>query len=569
METPMKAMEASEKVTPEQWATTSIKDRITLMKKVRGNLKAHAEELARAEAEMKNRLMGEEYYNVDESKATTVIPVANTLSAAIDLYEALAKGKRPEPLGVEEINSNLFKIHVYPRSVKDKLMAYTQKAYLYVQCEQERQGTRGEQGKQEKRRVPKQTDPMDKPTGVIGVLGAGNFSSPLEVVKALVLDNSVVIHKPHPLNAKIDKIWEKIFAPLMDAGAVAFCDADQGEALVNLPKLSKIYFTGGSSTAMAIQSTTKTPVISECGGNNPCLIVPGIRPWTAKEIEHQAILIASAAKVNGGAVCGRPQTIVTSKQWPQREEFLTALKKALETDTPAGGTYYPGSNDVWEGFAKAHSDAEIIEPEFGRYKSGQFMLITDVQEDGHAVKHEAFCQIMGEVSLDISVDPSFPVDQSNSPDPNDPEVFLSEAVKFCNEKLSGTLGAAILMDEQTMKRYRKQLDQAIIDLHYGAVTVNNMPAIVFLNPYLTWGGNETRPGQPFVSGQGNFGNLLGYENIEKSVIVDRFMSPGHFLNTNKAAFQSLAAGMASYAIEPTWKNIAGLMFGVMTAGLKK
>ncbi|MCJ1877452.1 aldehyde dehydrogenase, partial [Klebsiella sp. HSTU-Sny5] len=80
--------------------------------------------------------------------------------------------------------------------------------------------------------------------------------------------------------------------------------------------------------------------------NNPCIIVPGDRPWTKKEIEHQAVQIATMAKFNGGANCGRPQTPVTSKYWPQRKEFLDALRVALAETTPAMGMYYPGADKV-------------------------------------------------------------------------------------------------------------------------------------------------------------------------------------------------------------------------------
>ena len=43
----------------------------------------------------------------------------------------------------------------------------------------------------------------------------------------------------------------------------------------------------------------------------------------------------------------------------------------------------------------------------------------------------------------------------------------------------------------------------------------NIPPLVFTNPDLTWGGNEE--GTEMVSGSGNFGNLLCFENAEKSV----------------------------------------------------
>ncbi|MFV9925294.1 MAG: hypothetical protein AB8U93_06765 [Francisella endosymbiont of Hyalomma scupense] len=78
-------------------------------------------------------------------------------------------------------------------------------------------------------------------------------------------------------------------------------------------RLSKIYFTRSSKIAKAIINSTDTELAYECGGNNPCIIVSGIRPWIQKEIKHQEVLIATVAKINGGAVCGHPQTIIISK----------------------------------------------------------------------------------------------------------------------------------------------------------------------------------------------------------------------------------------------------------------
>ena len=160
---------------------------------------------------------------------------------------------------------------------KDKLAAGHQKGYLHVNGE------------------PKQVNPLDKPAGIIAVSGAGNYSSSIEMAMALFLENKAVIHKPHRLNEESDKIWEKIFAPLIEAKALVFIGADQSRAMSGLEGLDAIYFTGSTGVAHAIQNAAKAPLISECGGNNPCLIVPG--EWTESEIVHQAIQIASAGKL--------------------------------------------------------------------------------------------------------------------------------------------------------------------------------------------------------------------------------------------------------------------------------
>ena len=89
-----------------------------------------------------------------------------------------------------------------------------------------------------------------------------------------------------------------------------------------------------------------------------------------------------------------------------------------------------------------------------------------------------------------------------------------------------------------------------------------MPPFIFLSPYLTWGGNEEGAAE-FVSGHGNFGNAMCFDNVEKSIMVDDFMSAGHMMQTNKTAFDHLAVHMTDYALAPTWMNLTRLMGGAV------
>ena len=516
-----------------QWAATPIETRLNLLYQVRENLKIHGAELAKSDLAMKNGLLNEELFRADESLVATVVPVGNTLTACISLYESIQSGKMPEGLEVKKVGDNLYDVRVFPHEAKDKVMYADRKDYLRVK------------GK------PQQTNPMDKPASIIAVLGAGNYSSALEMVKAIFLENAVVVHKPHHLNEQTDKIWAKIFQPLINAKAISFCQSDQGRALTQDERLSKIYFTGGASTAQAITAATKTELVSECGGNNPCIVVPGVKSWSKKEIEHQAVQIVTMSKLNGGAVCGRPQTLITCKNWEQREEFLEAIRNAIKHETPAAGSYYPGSKDVVNKFLENHPNAEIIQPENGAYKHSDHLFIPSVNEKGYAVKNEAFCQILSEVPLDT---------------PANADVFLEKAVHFANTELLGTLGSCIIIDDATQKKYPSALDQAVTDMKYGGIAVNTMPPFIFLNPYLTWGGNEE--GDEIVSGRGHFGNLLCYENIEKSIIYADFMSMGHMMNTNKSAIDSLSRGMAKYAIDPSWMNLTKLTVNALSGKCK-
>ncbi|KAA3632090.1 MAG: aldehyde dehydrogenase family protein, partial [Bacteroidetes bacterium] len=287
----MTAQQAFNQLDPNKWAETSVIERLALLEQVQKNLKSFAVELGEVDAKMKNDLIGANITSTAEGMGTTVMPMANTLMGIHKLYESLVEGKMPEPISTVEIGADLFEVQVFPIHSKDKLAAAKQKGYLHIE------------GK------PTQTNPLDKPAGIIAVSGAGNYSSSIEMAMALFLENKAVIHKPHRLNEATDAIWEKIFAPLIEAKAVAFCDASQGREMSTLEGIHSIYFTGSTEVAHAIQNAASVPLVSECGGNNPCIIVPG--KWTDKDIKRQAIQLASVGKLNGGAVCCRPQTIIT------------------------------------------------------------------------------------------------------------------------------------------------------------------------------------------------------------------------------------------------------------------
>ena len=433
-----------------------------------------------------------------------------------------------QPLSITKVKTftssddgeSLSDIHVFPRTSKESLLYSTVKGSIRVKGE------------------PKQINPMDKESGIVGTIGAGNFSGALEVIQAIFWENCVVVYKPHPINAEItNKLWSQVWKPLIDHNALALCDADQGKELAVDQRLSKIYFTGGSHTANAIAKATNTPLISECGGVNPVIVVPG--DWTDKEMKHQALYIVSFAKSNGGAACGRGQTIVTSKQWPQREAFLKMIEEATRDDTFAMGGWYPDSEKKVEEFLKAYPNAKVLEPEGGKYKEAKCMFITGDSTDGYACTHEAFSLVMTEVPLDV---------------PATAKDFLPAAVQFSNDKLLGSLDAAILIDETTRKENEEVLSQAVTDLKYGTIGINASPVTAWLSPYLIWGGNETEK-SIVESGQGHFGNLLGFENIEKTIIYDSFVSPGHLILHSKYATDVLCDGLATVSVNPSWYQL--------------
>ncbi len=531
----MKVTDAISHVDPTKWAAVPPAERLHLLEQIRDNMDTYKDELGAADAAMKNALLGEDQVSDAVGMAGSIIPIANNVSACIELYEALVHGEMPQPVGpVEQISGGRSKVQVFPRSSRDRLLYAGVTGYLVTQG------------------APLQVNPYDQEPGIIGVLGAGNFSSAIEMIKGLFIANSAVIHKPHHNNAESDKVWAKIMAPLVEVGALAFADADQSRTLTADARLDKIYFTGGVETAKVIEKATQAELVSELGGNNPCLVVPGDRPWTDKEIDHQAIQLATLGKLNGGAVCGRVQTIVTSKNWPQRDTFLAALRKALVEGTPAVGTYYPGAGKVAQGFLEAYPDtAEVLKPEGGKHAGSDFILIPDAGEDSYAARHEAFCQVNAEIALDV---------------PAEPEAFLKAATVYVNERLLGSLGAMVMIDDDTKAAHEDALMAAVHELRYGAVAVNDVPPNIWFNPWLNWGGNEE--GRELQSGRGTFGNAMCYDNVEKAILINSFVSAGHMMYTNKHNFEALFSGMARYAIHPSWINLTRLMGGAVAGSFR-
>jgi len=391
------------------------------------------------------------------------------------------------------------------------------------------------------------------------ILGASCYSAASEIIKATFLDGHVVVYKPHPYNVDIDRIWFEIMKPLVEAGALSYCEADQGPELVQDPRIDQIYLTGTEETAKQIKELTesKKSYVFQTGSVNPVILVPSLhRPWKSKEMRHHALQIASAGKFNGGHFCGRPQIILTSKEWVQRDEFLKELRKAISDRTPPEASYDPKYQKMFKRFVQEYPNGKVLKSsECLETEWAKMLLVTGATIDSYGLKNEAFCQVLIEVPLNVT---------------DHPAVFLPEAVKFCNEKLYGSLCATVVVDDSTSKQYNGIIQHALSDLKYGTVSINAMACFGWFNPSLYWGNYKKKEDDGKESGVGHFGNLLGYEHAVKSVITDSFTGNGHFIKTCRGAYSEKIASLSYYAVEPTMKKVTAYkMRGVKAAAARK
>ena len=111
----MNATEAIDQLDPRKWGDTSPAERLQLLEEVRANLKKYGDELAAADSKMKNGILGAPLFSDPVSKVATVVPMASTISAAINLYEAILDGKMLQPLSVDKVGDDLYDIYVFPQ----------------------------------------------------------------------------------------------------------------------------------------------------------------------------------------------------------------------------------------------------------------------------------------------------------------------------------------------------------------------------------------------------------------------------------------------------------------------
>ncbi|HEX3548848.1 MAG TPA: hypothetical protein VHT53_00625, partial [Candidatus Elarobacter sp.] len=229
------------------------------------------------------------------------------------------------------------------------------------------------------------------------------------------------------------------------------------------------------------------------------IVVPG--PWHEHDVRFHAAHVATAKLHNAGANCVAAQVLVTAASWPLRERFLHAVRHALAV-APARPSYYPGSRERVREMERAYPGARPAGiPVDGIHRT--FAGDLDPADASQPLfQSEAFGPVLGETALPGG----------------DPATFLRDAVAFCNERLHGTLGAAILIHPRTMKQLGGALDAAIEALRYGCVTINTWPGVGFSLAYAAWGAYPGNTPDDVGSGIGVVHNAYLFDDPQKSVV---------------------------------------------------
>nr|WP_082322610.1 MULTISPECIES: aldehyde dehydrogenase family protein [Rhodococcus] len=539
------------------WERLTLAERRALLQRVHALTTAHAQEWVTAATSIKgldasSSLVGEEWLSGPYSFLNGLGTVAHTLAALEAGTSPLAGAKFGTAPGGRTT------VSVLPLNIFERLLLNGFSAEVWLKPGIDRATAQRTAGLA-------QLDPT-RTAGIGVVLGAGNITSiaPLDALYELIAFNRVVALKLNPIMDPLLPVFEKILAPLVDIGALRLLTggADVGTYLVQHSSVDHVHMTGSAITHDAIvfgpgpdgaaRKAANDPILtkeisSELGGVSPTIVLPG--EWSRADIEFQAEHIATQRLHNSGYNCVASQVVVLSSEWKQRDQFVAALRAALDR-APARTPYYPGSD-------KRVSDATATYPSAERLgERGGRVLITDLNPGEYAplLQTEYFAPVMGIIEL-----------------PYSGAAFAAKAVQAANEEFTGTLGINIIGTPGTIKGLGEKFDTMLADLRYGTIAVNAWTAIGFLTAAATWGAFPGHTVDDVQSGIGVVHNALLIDGAERTVVRGPFRPlPRSLVNgelsispkppwfvTNKTA-ASTGKLLTAFAGAPSWSKLPAI-----------
>lgn len=529
------------------WVALTLDQRARLLGRVRDAVGAVAQEWADTATMSKgltpgHALSGEEWLGGPYA-------VIGLLDALRETLEALAKGRSPlDGVTLDEAPGGRVRAHTFPLNGTEKflLSGFTGEVWFEPGV-----------SASEATRAAGLAQLTPTESGGVGlVLGAGNVTSiPIaDVLYELFAHNRVALLKVNPTQDALVPVFERALAALIEPGFVRIVrgGAATGAYLTSHPRFAHVHITGSAATfdaivwgtgadaAAARESGTpklRVPITAELGGVSPIIVVPG--RWTAADLTYQAQHVATMRLVNAGHNCIAGQVVIVSSDWPQREEFLRELHTAYAA-APERPVWYPRSDERLEAAASAYPDAV--------WSADHTRAIVEVGHGEGADPVETveyFAPILGVVEVGGTG-----------------QEFLDAAVAHANDKLTGTLGANVIIDPVTEQALGDGFERAMADLRYGDIAINTWTAFNFLTARLTWGGFPGATLADVSSGIGVVHNALLLDRVERSVARGPFRpfprsigkgvfsilpTPPWFLSSRTGA--EVCAGLTRYLVD--------------------
>ena len=536
----------------QRWIAVSVADRIAMLHAVKDNLLGVAQAWAEAAACAKgldpaSPAAGEEWFAGPYAVMVWCNAMLHTLAH-------VAGKQHLRGLRLRDVPGGRIAARVMPGSIWDRVLFNGMTVDVWMQPGVDRAtiAATGAAG----------YDPAIPRIGRVAlVLGAGNVAAiaPLDCLDKLFVENQVVLLKMNPVNAYLAEFLKAALAPLIALGFLRIVEGDAavGQYLCTHPLVETIHITGsgaahdaivwgadaeGAANKLAGTPKNLRPITSELGGVSPTIVVPG--PWSAADLAYHAELVASQKLNNAGFNCIACQVLVLSAPWPQRDDFLQAVRAALARSTPRP-LYYPGAATRLAEFQHGlGQDAKAPET-----TSQCPILPFHAGDNPIAEQYEVFAPALGTTEL---------------PD-GDPATFLRAAIAYANENLAGTLGANILIHPKTMKQIgRGNFEALIADLRYGTIAINSWTGLGFGTPQASWGAFPGHTLADVQSGIGVVHNTYLFDRPERTVLETPFrapMRPPWFIFHRRA--QILGRLMTRFQYRPSLGQLPRIMWNAM------
>lgn len=394
------------------------------------------------------------------------------------------------------------------------------------------------------------------------VLGAGNVASiaPMDVLYKMLVENRVVLLKLHPVNDYLGPLLERAFEPLISPGYlhIVYGGAAEGAHVAHHDGVDEVHLTGSAavhdrivwgetSEEQALRRAANTPkltrrITSELGCVTPAIVLPGA--WTGAELDYQAANVATMVAHSASCTCTSARVVVTWRRWPQRLSFLDRITAALARYPPRQA-YYPGAAAKYAAFLRAHSQSRVLAPAPPGCLAPASIQGVDPSSAGDLVfEEEAWSPVLVEAPLDAP----------------DEGAFLDAAVRFCNERLAGTLSACVIAPPDTRARLGAEFDRAVSALRYGTVAINHWTAVSFGLAVAPWGAYPGHTLEAIGSGIGVVHNTLMFDRPLKTVLWGPFTArptPPWFVTHHRSHI--VGRRMAAFEASPDPWRLPGIV----------
>ncbi|MEZ6035530.1 MAG: aldehyde dehydrogenase family protein [Planctomycetaceae bacterium] len=349
---------------------------------------------------------------------------------------------------------------------------------------------------------------------ITAVLGAGNVSSipATDSLNRIMFEGSKVLLKLNPVNAYLQSVFERAFAPLIKANLLRILTggSEVGEALIQHAAVTDVHITGSAATHDMIvwgkdpqerlrrkhanDPLLKKHVTSELGNVTPWIVVPGV--YSSRELDSQARHIAASITNNVSFNCLASKIIVTWKHWSQREDFLKRIQRHLAL-TPLRPAYYPGAVERFHRFSGTR-----IQPNERGCLPWTLLTGMSIDERPELFNEESFVCVCAETQLSEDT----------------PSRFLVAATEFVNDRVNGTLCASVTIPPGFRSKHGDTLEACINRLRYGSVCVNQWSGLAYGLTSPPWGAWPGATLKDVQSGIGNVHNTYLLDQIEKTVM---------------------------------------------------